>query len=69
MLHFARPTSYSCGESLQIQEHLIKACPKACPTYERHKNIHYDISPNIYLSDILRTEISIVAPAGFLGKS
>ncbi|KAL9709138.1 hypothetical protein Ac2012v2_007491 [Leucoagaricus gongylophorus] len=50
----ARPTSYSCGESLQIQEHLIKACP----AYERHKDVLYDISPDIYLSDILGTGVS-----------
>ena len=42
---------------------------KSMPTYERHKNVLYDISPNIYPSDILRTEVSMVAPAGFQGES
>jgi len=39
------------------------------PACERHRKVLHDISPNIYLPDILGARIDMVAPAGFLEKS
>jgi len=58
-------TSYPCEESLQIQEHLMRVWP----TCERHSKVLHDISPNIYLPDILGARTNMVALAGFLEKS